>query len=298
MGTKIIIPLLNQSVKTFRGPTSTWFLSEDISIESIFSADYKLILKHVPEEYQSLLLGRSKCIRIENIDSANSDEKCRNEASKIAFLLNYFKKTNPIAVSFAVQITKVRKSKYDKVIDLPVVPDILLQRKNNYQVQEGVQRADISEFFVVVSEVFRKHSNILLTLDRFNSALSRLELTDRLIDITIALESLIPGSTEVSNKFSLYNAVTSENDKNKIKGTFGLLKILYDVRSSIVHGTALSSKKFKQKIKKLSDSWDEIIRIAKNAIGYHLLYIYEKNFKSWHKHQENIVLGIEKRITE
>jgi len=296
MGTKIIIPLLNQSVRTFRGPT--WFLSEDISIEPIFPEDYGLILQHAPEEYQSLLLGRSKCIRIENIDSANSDEKCRNEASKIAFILNYFKKTKPIAVSFAVQITKVRKSKYDRVIDLPVVPDILLQRKNNYQIQEGVQRADISKFFVVVSEVFSKHSNIILTLDRFNSALSRLELTDRIIDITIALESLIPGATEVRNKFSLYNAVTSENDKNKVKGTFDLLKKLYDARSSIVHGTALSPRKYEKQIKPISDSWDEIIRIAKNAIGYHLLYIYKEKFNSWHKHQENIVLGIEKRITE
>lgn len=41
MKRKILIPLLNKSVKTFRGPT--WFLGENISIETISSEDLGLL---------------------------------------------------------------------------------------------------------------------------------------------------------------------------------------------------------------------------------------------------------------
>ncbi|MFC2167764.1 hypothetical protein ACFLRW_02180 [Acidobacteriota bacterium] len=295
MTTKIIIPILNSSFKAFQ--VTQWYLSKNVSIGPIFPEDLGLILGKAPEEYQSLSFQRSKCIRFENVDPTDSDDECRDQATMLAFLLNYFKKTNPIAVFFAVHITTIRKPRFDKIIDLPVVPDIILQRKNKYQIREGVKRKTVSDFFSVIAEAYKKNSNILLTLGRFNSALSRLELIDKIIDITISLESLIDSTQELTYKFSLFNALAAEKDKNKVNDTFKLLKLLYETRSLIVHGGKFSQNG-KNKIKKIVEKWDDILRIAKNAIAYHLIYIFKNEVASWHKHQENLALGVEKRIIE
>jgi hypothetical protein len=110
------------------------------------------------------------------------------------------------------------------------------------------------------------------------------------------LESLIKSTTEIQYKFSLYNAWAAEQDNENRKICSELLKSLYNARSTIVHGSAMSQKDYDKKIKPLLDQWDYVIKIAENAIGYHLLYLYANDIEKWYKHQANLALGIEPRI--
>lgn len=293
MTTKLLLPLLNRNVTMFKGPT--WYLSANVSIEAISTEDHGIVFRYGPPEYQSLLSPKSKCIRIEGVDESQCANIARTEGTKISFLLNYFKSSQPVALSFAIQITKRPRSYVVNIINLPVISDTRFQRTHNYRIRDNVHRGNISDFYQVISKVNEKHPGILLTLDRFNAALFRTGDYDKIVDITISLESLIKGSTELQHKFSLYNAWAAEADSDNRHNCLKLLKSLYNARSAIVHGTAMSQKEYDKKIRLILDKWDDVIKIAEKAIGYHLLYLYANDIEKWYKHQESLSLGIEER---
>jgi hypothetical protein len=295
MATKLLIPILNRKVTMFKGPT--WYLSEMVSLEAILTEDYGLILTHAPPEYQSLISTNSKCIRINNVDKELCDHIARVEGTKIAFLLNYFKSSQPIAICFAIQISKRRKPFLDKIIDLPVISDIRLQRAHNYRIRDNVPRESLSEFYCVISAAYEKHPGIILTLDRFNSALFRSGPYDKIIDITIALESLIRGKTELRYKFALFNSWAAGGmDEEDRKKYFNLLISLYDARSEIVHGSTMTPRQYQRIVIPILRNWDEIIKAAENILGYYLLFLYSNGIERWYEHQNNLSLGIERRI--
>jgi hypothetical protein len=155
----------------------------------------------------------------------------------------------------------------------------------------------LSKFYDVISKVYEKHPGIILTLDRFNSALFRSGTYDKIIDITIALESLIRGKTELRYKFALYNSwADGEVDIKGRKDCFNLLMSLYDARSEIVHGSAQTAKQHERIVSPIIRRWDDVIKIAENILGYYLLYLYFNDIDKWYEHQENLSLGIERRI--
>ena len=137
---------------------------------------------------------------------------------------------------------------------------------------------------------------MLLTLSRFNSALFRKESFDKIIDITISLETLISGTTELRNKFSLFNAWSAGVENESREEYYELLLKLYDARSAIVHGASMTDKEYKKKIDPIINKWDKIIDIAKKSIAYYLLYKYQNEPNSWYDHQRKLALGLEKRI--
>ncbi|MFC1961530.1 hypothetical protein ACFLWN_00560 [Chloroflexota bacterium] len=294
MSTKLLIPILNNNVTLFKGPT--WYLSPDISIETISAEYFGLIYAFASEEYKSLISAKSKCIIIDNINPDISTGIAITQGLIVSFILNYFKRLHPVVISFAIQLTKKKKSKIDKILDLPIIADARLQRGNRYHIKADLKRDTVSDFYKVVNAVHIKHPNITISLERFNSSLLRFQLHDRIIDITISLESLINGTTELRNRFSMYNAWVAEADSKKRTDCFKLLGFLYDARSAIVHGQSMKEKEYRKKIDPILARWEEVIKVAERALGYHLLYVYTNSIEKWYKHQENLVLGIERRI--
>ncbi len=294
METKLIIPILNRRTTLFKAPI--WYLSPEVSIKVITPEDYGLIYDYIPEEFKPFVSTKCKCVIIEKVDPNTAGKIALSEGSKIAFLLNYFKQSYPVAISFAVQIIKIRKTRVDKFIDLPVIADVRLQRGHDYRIRTGIDGGTISDFYKVISTAHTNYPNILLSLDRFNSALHRSQLLDKIIDISVCLESLIDGTTEIKNRFSLYNSWIAELDENKRLDCFKLLGSLYDARSAVVHGLSMSEKEYRKKIDPISDKWENVVRIAEKALGYYLLYVYQNGVDKWYQHQRGLVLGIEQRI--
>lgn len=162
MASRLLLPLLNRKVITFPGPT--WYLSEKVCVETISSEDFGPVLSFAPEEYKSLLSSKTKCIRIELADEELCQETCLKEATKTAFILNFFKTSQPIALAFAVHLIRKRKIRFDRIIDLPVVADLQFQRKHNYHVKDRIARGAISQFYQIISHVADKQPTILITL--------------------------------------------------------------------------------------------------------------------------------------
>lgn len=294
MQTKIIIPILNKYAKFYRIPI--WYLSDNVSIETISAEDNGIIQQSIPAPYLALLNKKTKCIRIENVDPLQSSTQAIVEGGKIAFLFNYFKSSHPIILAFAIELSKKRKIRFEKIIDLPVISDAIIERNTAYSIDTGVKRTTISNLYKVISKVYDNYNHILLTLNRFCSALYRKDPLDKIIDITISLESLINGKTELAHKFSAYNSWAVEPDPSKRKECYEMFKSLYNARSQIVHGSSMTQKERDKKIKPTIDNWADIITMAKQAIGYHLLYLYDHDIDSWFTHQESLVLGSAERI--
>lgn len=292
--TRIILPFLNRSVSIYKGPT--WYLSDNVAIETINSEDYYLVSNSSSDEYKTLIQTKSKCARIENVDPKNVGIAARHEASKIAFILNCCRKTNPVALGFAVQITMKRKAKLDRFWDLSVVSDAYLQRSVTYHIQKDIKRDTITNLYSVLTTVCKKEPAYFLTIDRYNSALFRKELLDKIIDITISLESMVSGTTELRYKFALFNAWCADNTPEERRNSYDLLTKLYDARSAIVHGTSMSEKEFNKKIGPIRDNWNEITKMAERAIVYYLFYIYQYDSKSWNQHQQDLSIGTAQRI--
>lgn len=294
MSTKLLFPIINSRVVLFKGPI--WSLSPNVSIKLITPEDFGLIYDKIPDEYRSYVSSKCKCITVDNIDPVDAQNTATLEGLKISFLLNYFKRSSPIVISFAVQIIKKRKIKVEKVLDLPVIADIRLQRHSQYQLRTGIDVGTITDFYQLITTAHAKHPNVLLSLERFNSSLHRGQLLDRIIDISVCLESLIGATTELKNRFCLYNSWIAEADAAKRLECFKLLGSLYDARSAIVHGATISEKEYRKKIDPISANWDNVIKIAEKALLYYLSYIFKSGVDSWDNHQQGLVLGTEARI--
>ena len=296
MDRKILIPILNKSFTGLAVPTL--YLSDKVVIEKITDEENGIIFSQTRSEINSLISRNTKCIKLLDLSTQNISKLLQKEVATISFLMNYFKKEAPISLMFGLLLLKKRKTRIEDILDLESSFDVLSYRKTNYKFDSGVSRKALMDFYEVLSKVAEQNDSLRLTLGRYNNALIRTNLFDRIVDITISLESLIDGTTELNYKFALYNAWASENDKKKRKSSFGILKQLYEARSKIVHGETLSKKSYKRYIKPIENNWDEILRIGKHAITYCVFYLFKKGPKTWASHQKNLALGLEDRITE
>jgi hypothetical protein len=291
---KLIVPILNKSVTTFRGPT--WFLTNEVSIESLSAEEFGILRGSPLLEYHNLIKPNSKCVQFHQQSLPIDKDAIFNELSKVSFLLNYFSLSNPIALSFVAVLVKKRKNKLESIFDLPLIVDSRFSKNNSYSLVKNTNRNEISDFYKVIKKVCDENKPIYLTFSRFNSALSKSEMVDKIIDLTISLESLIGGTTELRNRFSLHLSWIAENDVKKREETFKLLGQLYDARSRIVHGS--SNDLNDKKIKPVIERWNDLIKISKAILGYYILYLYNSNIEDWYNHQKLLTLGIQKRFLE
>ncbi len=105
---------------------------------------------------------------------------------------------------------------------------------------------------------------------------------DSIIDLTISLESLIEGISELRYRFALYNSWVAEKAPDRRQNAYHLLLKLYDARSRMVHGS--SADKNDKIIKPTIENWPELISIAKNVLGYYLLFLYKNSLEDWYHH--------------
>lgn len=170
-------------------------------------------------------------------------------------------------------------------------------KEGAFQLTANATREVLSATYKAVTKTCTEHPAVLFTLERFNSSLIRAETFDKIVDITISMESLITGKDELRYRFSLHNAFVAASDPQAREDAFSLLQSLYDARSAIVHGD-VDSKDNKKAITKATDNWLDIVRLAKATINYYLLYLGEYNKNEWNDHLKRLVFGLDKRLIE
>jgi hypothetical protein len=290
---KIIVPLLNHKVSTFKGPT--WFISENIFYDNITDEDFGVFHRDLEDEYKNLINIKTRCIYITEPNIRDIDNDIKDLATLLKYVLNTFALNHPIIISFAVLLETKRKTKIIRCVDLESDVNFQKLKSLNFKLRVNTSREEIKVLFDNLKKTCAKNPSLFLTIDRFNRSVTRSEIIDKIIDLTICLESLFQAQNEIKFKFALYNAIISSKDSIEAESNFNLLCALYDVRSVIVHGSS-RSKNTAKKISHISQDIERVFKICTSAINYKLLYESEKRELDWQSHLKRIVLNPNEKI--
>lgn len=291
-GTRLIMPLLNESVKVFEDPT--FYFGDTMFIETIYIEDLGAFFSGVEAEYKDGLTPETKCIYVEEPSFGSFFEYAKNTAIKIKYVLNFFALDHPILLPYAYLLStgdNRRSSKIIDIADIEAVANLHKFRTRRYSI--SADREKLSDFYKVVNRACENHAAALFTLDRFNSCLIRVEELDQIVDACIGLESLISGNQELSFRFSLYHSLVAEPIVEKRAKAFETFKNLYNARSSIVHGSLREKD-----LTKVRSEWKSTKQLAMASINYYLAFLYDNLADNWDVHLRNLALGIDKRITD
>ncbi|MBF5014631.1 HEPN domain-containing protein [Burkholderia pseudomultivorans] len=284
---KLIIPILNDPAALFPGPRL--YLDDETWIDKLSDEEFGQASKS-PPLYAEQLKTEQKCL-FANVHSTDVDvakAAAAKLATKVRYVLNNFRRENPLILNFAIFLHEsangTRKKQKISAIDFDEPSGNWSKSKNAFRFKTGINRGDISQFYKVVDGACNKHRKLFLTLSRFNSSLSREKFTDRIIDATISLESMVQDDkNELSFKFALYNAHACSTDSEKRAEAFEQFKDLYSTRSTIVHGAA-DEEKEQRLIGKIENNWSTIEKYASSSINYHLFFMNQSDPKNWIKH--------------
>lgn len=281
---RLIIPIINSKISLLPGPAH--YLDDRTRIDKLTDSDFGLVSK-TPPEYAERLRTEHRCIFIELPNTDEVDTYTTQAATRLRYVLNNFTTGNPLLLDFAIHVDSIEaKGKQSRPRPIAFGEDrgTLLKTDTSFRMKMGTKREDLSQFYVLVTAACEKHKRLYLTLGKFNSALTRAKPTDRIIDATISLESMIQDDkNELSFKFALFNAFAGSKDQARRMEAFELLRNLYNTRSTIVHGAGDDEKEIKL-VSAISERWPEVDEIIKRAINEFVFYVQDNSPKMWTKH--------------
>ncbi len=290
MSKLIIIPLLNDKITLFQGPT--FYLDEDVFIDKLTDDEHSAFFRGLEDDFKSSIdINRTRCIKCK-LSTADEDET-KKVKTQATFCLNLFSEL-PLVTIWGGILEGVAKLSVHKIVEFEDLAGINKIKTNRFKIQSGTKRVAVSELYKKINGAISKGKETLFTLEKYNSSLLRSEFIDKLVDTTICFESLISGNTELIYRLSLYSSYITSNNANERKEIFTKMKSLYEVRSKIIHGD-LRSNKIQQKIEVVKKNWADYQKILKSAVSYYILYLSQHNKEDWDKHLHNLVLGIESK---
>lgn len=292
---RVIVPILNRKIKlSFNIPVE---MGQNTFIEEMNDSYWWQLISEtepIANEYRAILPAeRPLCLRIEYTKKPTKAELQRL-ASVLGFLLNFY---GDSGTSLAVRFLAIYQ-----------IPDIRLEsiysinwgiyshfaKETDFNIKSKIDIAVVKGFYDVLDKSTTKSKSLIIALERFNSSMLRMNSAEKLLNLTIAMESLLSAQTEISYKFSLYHSYIATSDPTDRVLYVSLLKKLYTARSMIVH----NGDEDHQKVNDVIASMDKYIKLAKKSIAYYAFYLSAENPKNWSVHLDNLVLGKDKRINE
>lgn len=282
---KVIFPVLARSFTFLRGPVFNF--SDRHYLSHVNETDHGTILRFCPNDYQGPLTSRFRCIYFEADDDISDDTIFAN-GQLLAYTLNFFSGLDALSFPFSVLIREVGRKKTasfkaGKHNQLPG-PSSASQE---YRLIEGTAAADLQKVFHLTSLAIAADARVRIMMDRFNSALRRDRLEDKIIDLAVALETMLDETTEISFRLSLYLAFACQQEKEV---AYELFKTLYDVRSRIVHGSA-HLQRAQRAIGDIEQRMPDILKYSKAAMLYYYTFLSQPPPRDWSKHCLGLVLG-------
>jgi len=239
-----------------------WYLDDNVFVEMIHDDDAGLILRRETDGPAAGIHASSKCIYVNNVADGAVDALCSSITTRLSFLFNVFRESAPASCSTIFVIGGKRRRSVVKVYNAEHMSAGSPASSASYRIKRDTKQATITSFYKALTAACEKASNLVLTLDRYNSSLLRTHLHDKIVDITVALESLIEGENEIAFQVALFTSLVAKRVAAERTSSFTLLKKLYSARSKIVHGAEIAEKH----ILPVKESWDEVVAIATAAI--------------------------------
>jgi hypothetical protein len=275
----IVIPLLHKECKLL--PNVPLLLDEITFVRSLKSEHIGAIISKRSSLIERLN-GKSKCILVQCGDTESTRSFIEGAALCGAFVLNVYAKLGALMYDQAFVVKHVRSHSVVDVIDLPTVSAATY---GNYEIDPTAQPTSIRTLYAGVHAALAKDPSLSITVRRFNGALSKTTLEDKVIDIAICLESMFNSQTEISFRFSLYNTLLAEEDITKRLTLFETLKRLYRERSNLVHGSKVLNSEW------VTQNWDAIIRASKLCIVRKITFLQDKDTSAWQAYLDRLALG-------
>lgn len=303
---KIIIPLLNHQITTFRGPV--WHLGAGVYCRTIADEDFGALWRYFGddgEQYKSLVGPGTKCVYIDGtafkreVASEELVDLARSQAVLVQSVLNLLSTGNPVVLSFAAILSVGRRTNVADIVDLEPVAEMHIVKAQRYRMGRSATQELAYETYRIVSEVVDRNPHVFVTLSRYNSSLTRASDDDRIIDITISLESLIRERHEIRFKFAIYLSFVVERSPEDRMKAVRALTALYDARSGLVHGTP-GDRNVQRAREDVLGNWNYISEVAKSAIIYYLLYLSSEPERGvpWTEHLKRLVVGVDTPIVD
>src|SRR5258705_10755193 len=193
---RIIMPLPFKSFVTFDSPT--WYFDDTACLDTIYDEDFGAFYRDdLGDFYKAAVDIRTTCIYVTNVDGDTFDDTVRQISTQFKYVLNSFSSDVFIAIPFAGLVRVEEKAHIQKIWDLEPSTNLHDLRKKEFKIRPDTEAATVSDFYRVVNNCCTKNPALLFTLERFNSALTKSNVHDRIVDITISLESLISGKEEL-----------------------------------------------------------------------------------------------------
>lgn len=291
----LLIHILNKSIRL--GGVTALVLDEAVEIRPIQEPHYGAILDSAPEQYKDNILTNSKCIYIKCDSNIDVSEKLRYFEAVIKYVFNFYAEEGTLFFSVGMLARQAKKFKIIKNVIFFQNTDRFNIVKIGYTLSKKVTPDEIKSYFSTVRRVIDNNKGVFVTINRINLFVVKDQFEDRIVDLTIALESLIPGRDELRFRFALYLSFIVESDPTKRNDVFNTFRDLYDVRSRIVHGgdsddrTARVDDRIREKIK-------EIQRLAFAAINYYIYFLSKNELVKWDAHLRSLVVSGARRLTD
>ena len=287
----LVVPILNKSFKGLS--TTAWYLDDSTYISGLSDEDFTAVFRDKTDRVTAITRADQKCI-YQVVGASATKEQVLHLGESARFSLNVFREQQPIVTSIGLEFTKKLKSKLVAVHDIPSVHDPYSLDLLPFSLKSGMNKNKVSAQFKFVRQVLDQYPITIVGVQRFNSALLRPALPDRIIDLAISLETLIPGHGELRHRFSIYNAMIAEPHPHLRQVAYKLYKTLYDARSAVVHGNRLDND---NNVAWVRENWDKVTNYAARSLSYHLFFLKERNLTEWPRHLLGLSLGTEKAIT-
>ena len=260
----LIIPFVNRSAVLFRGPA--WYLADHVRVERIRGEDFAILSKEADQQHAEAVRNSPRAVYVSNIPPNATVHDTAPLCSSLQFLFNTFRENYPAIMSTGFLIAGKRAFHLARTHEYALSGERDSFRKLTYRLRPGTDRSTLSSHFKVILEAQRKNPHTTLAINRFNSALCRSNIFDSVVDLTIALESLIEADTEIRYRFAVCNAICSTPAAEDRHESYNLLKYLYGARSKIVHGTRTDATKQARFAKELDKTWPRLADLASKAI--------------------------------
>ena len=289
----IVLPILNRDTSLFRSLE----LSESTTIKPVEDAHFSRIIHSAPERYQTLLKPKTKCAYVALKDGEEVEKRLRDASILVRFTMNFMCETGPLIFAFGLYAEEIKKFRPLEYFDIPAGAERKDLAAIKYKIRPGSTADTIKKYHSTVEAAVTKHPGAILALNRMNWFLTKDEFEDRIIDLTIGLESLIPGKDELRYRFSLYLAFITEPDPAKRLENFKLFRALYDTRSRIVHGGD-HDKQSEKSEEIVREKADDLKRLSLSAINYYLFFLSSNVPANWQQHLQELVLASAPRAVD
>ncbi len=224
-----------------------------------------------PIEFNAFLQSKYKlaCIRFQEQKKEYSTEEVNEELMDVLTALR-LTKAGDVGAPAIFERSELQSRLMMPTATISRTNDyVVRQSGNEYSITEA-ELSQVNNLFVSLQGLNSQaqRGGLRVALRRFNQAYSRENDEDRIIDLTIALEScLLAGlSKELSYRFVLRGVALLADMRNP-KETKSLLQEIYNIRSSIVHdGKTLSELKKDTKHNPSGHAAQEFLRQSEELV--------------------------------